>query len=260
MSPIDAPKPDQRSSRQSDTPRLDAISLSALLASRLCHDLINPVGALGAGLEVLDDETMDEGMQEAAFDLIRSSAEKSIALLKYARLAYGAAGGHGTEIALEEAEGVLDSIYEWAKADLDWRLPPDHAPKEIVKTILILGLSASECVPRGGTVTISRDGSTYSIVAEGARAMLQDQLIAALDGEIGGGAGEGGSDSGKKNAGNMGGETSMMPKFAPLYVAGLLVRETGGEVSVTISDNKVTMIADFGPISAGVHATALTAG
>ncbi|MEM9015067.1 MAG: hypothetical protein AAGB02_08160, partial [Pseudomonadota bacterium] len=65
---------------------VDAIALSAFLSSKVCHDLINPVGAVSSGLEVLDDAEMDQTMQDAAMDLIRTGASKAIALLTYARL------------------------------------------------------------------------------------------------------------------------------------------------------------------------------
>ena len=140
------------SARVSDD--LDALSLSALMSSRLCHDLINPVGALSSGLEVLADSSMDETMKEAAIDLIRSSAEKSIALLKYARLAYGASGGAGAELPFEEAQNVLSAMFAWSKATLDWRIAPGYAPKDEVKALLVLALAAADCAPRGGVVVV----------------------------------------------------------------------------------------------------------
>lgn len=206
-----------------DPAALDAISLSALLASRLCHDLINPVGALGSGLEVLDDETMDQAMRDSALDLIRSSGHKSIALLKYARLAYGAAGGFGAELPMEEAEAVLRELYNWCKAELVWKVAPGLAPKEHVKALLILAQAAADCAPRGGVVTVTGEAGHYRIEARGPRIILQDDLIAALGGE--------GAD--------------LKPKFAPAYVAGLLAREAGGLVDAALEGDKVVMRAIF---------------
>jgi histidine phosphotransferase ChpT len=202
---------------------LDPVSLSALLASRLCHDLINPVGALGSGLEVLDDETMDQVMRDAALDLIRSSGHKSIALLKYARLAYGAAGGFGAELPMEEAEAVLRELYNWCKAELVWKVAPGLAPKEHVKAVLILAHAAADCAPRGGEVTVTGEGGDFRIEAVGPRIILQDDLIAALRGEC----------------------EDLKPKFAPAYVAGLLAREAGGVVGAALDGEKVVMRAIF---------------
>ena len=202
---------------------LDPVSLSALLASRLCHDLINPVGAIGSGLEVLEEPGMDKPMQDAAIDLIRSGGQKSIALLKFARLAYGAAGGFGAEIPMEDAAAVLREVYDWAKAELDWRLPSGMAPKEKVKTLLILGHAAADCVPRGGSVVISAEGPHYTVEASGPRTILQEDLVRALEGDT----------------------FELKPKFAPAYVAGLLAREAGGVISVVLDNDKVIMRVNF---------------
>lgn len=203
---------------------LDAISLSALIASRLCHDLINPVGALSSGLEVLEDDSMDEGMKEAAVDLIKNGGNKSVSLLKYARLAYGASGGRGVELPMEEAEILMKELFEWSKADLVWSIPPQHALKEKVKTVMILAHFAADFIPRGGTVTVTQESNDFIIEAEGRRAMLQDDLVTALAGH----------------------HNEIKPKFAPAYVAGILARELGGRIEATrLGEEKVMMRAEF---------------
>lgn len=206
---------------------LDPVALSSLLASRLCHDLINPVGALGSGLEVLDDSGMDQGMRDAALDLIRSGGEKSISLLKYARLAYGAAGGHGAQLPLEEVELILRDLYRWSKAELVWKLKPGLVDKEKAKAILILAHAASDCVPRGGEVTVSGEGDDFTVEAVGTRLMLQDDFVSALAGVT----------------------DDIKPKFAPAYMAGLMARESGGEITAELADEKVVMRAHFGAAS-----------
>ncbi len=203
---------------------LDPVALSALLASRLCHDLINPVGALGSGLEVLDDPDMDHAMKEAALDLIRSGGEKSIALLKYARLAYGAGGGRGAELPMEEAEATLRDLFKWTKASLVWKLPPGHAAKEKVKAVLILTHAAADSVPRGGTVTVTGGGDYFRIEAQGVKTFLPEDLTAALAGE----------------------SAELKPKFAPAYIAGLMARESGGEIWALLDGDRVIMRAKFG--------------
>lgn len=202
---------------------LDPLTLSALLASRLCHDLINPVGALGSGLEVLDDRAMDQGMKDAALDLIRSGGEKSISLLKYARLAYGAAGGRGAQLPLEEAEVALRDLFRWSKAGLVWKLPPGLAAKEQVKAVLILVHAASDCAPRGGEVTVSGTADDFLVEATGPRVLLQDDFISALAGVT----------------------EDLKPKFAPAYVAGLMAREAGGAITAVLEANRVVMHAIF---------------
>ncbi len=212
---VDQPKIDET---------LDATAMSALLSSRICHDLINPVGAIGSGLEVLDDPTMDGTMQEAALDLIRSGAGKAIALLTYARLAYGAAGGFGAQIGLEDAQKVLVDLFETVKPELDWQIAGDFADKENVKVILILAYAAADCVPRGGVVQISGDVQNFSITATGKKVILQDDLVSALRGE----------------------SKDIAPKFMPALIALKLAEERGGHISASKDDEKVEFKASFG--------------
>ncbi len=200
---------------------IDPVALSALLASRVCHDLINPVGALGSGLDVLDETDQDAAMKDAALDLIRSGGQKAIAVLKFARLAYGSAGGFGAQIPMEEAELCLKDLYKWAKADLDWRISPGMRSKEAVKIALILGSFAADCVPRGGKVTVSEELQTIIVAAEGPRALLNEDLVAALQGRA----------------------TELKPKFAPAFIAGELARAMGGETSAEIEGHRVTLRA-----------------
>ena len=73
---------------------LDPMDLAALLCSRVCHDVISPVGAIVNGLEVLEDED-DPSMRDVALELIKKSARSASARLQFCRLAFGAAGWSG---------------------------------------------------------------------------------------------------------------------------------------------------------------------
>jgi hypothetical protein len=77
---------------------LDALDLAALLSSRVCHDVISPVGAIVNGLEVMEDKDMDAEMRSHALALIKSSAGEASARLQFCRLAFGAAGSKGASI------------------------------------------------------------------------------------------------------------------------------------------------------------------
>ncbi len=213
--PVEQPENDQT---------LDATAMSALLSSRICHDLINPVGAIGSGLEVLDDPSMDGAMHEAALDLIRSGAGKAIALLTYARLAYGAAGGYGAQISLEDAQKVLVDLFATVKPELDWQIEGGYADKENVKVILILAYAAADCVPRGGIVQIAGDVNDITITATGKKVLLQDDLLSALRGET----------------------DDIAPKYMPALIALKLAEDRGGHISATKDDEKVVFKAVFG--------------
>lgn len=217
---------------------IDAVSLSALMSSRLCHDLVNPIGALSSGLEVLGDPSMDASMKEAALDLIKSSAEKSVALLKYARLAYGASGGLGAELPYEEAKNVLEALLAWTKASLDWRIAPGHAPKDEVKAILVLGAAAADCVPRGGAIVIEGGRGAYDIRVTGQRVIVQDDMARALEGEI----------------------AELKPKFTPHYLSGLAARAAGGDITLIREEGAAAFKVRFAQESARSAASALTAG
>jgi len=218
--------------------QIDAVSLSALMSSRLCHDLINPIGALSSGLEVLGDPSMDQSMKEAALDLIKSSAEKSVALLKYARLAYGASGGLGAELPYDEARRVLEALLAWTKASLEWRIAPGYAPKDEVKALLILGAAAADCVPRGGNIIIAGEKGGYGIEVTGQRVIVQEEMLRALAGDA----------------------AELKPKFTPHYLSGLAARAAGGGIEAVHREGAVTFTIRYSA-DLGISAPAtLTAG
>src|SRR5208283_1084413 len=102
---------------------LDALDLAALLSSRVCHDVISPVGAIINGLEVLEDEK-DAEMRGHALDLIKSSASEASSRLQFCRLAFGAAGSKGAAIDTGDAEGDEISFRVEAKGP-NARLAPE---------------------------------------------------------------------------------------------------------------------------------------
>jgi len=140
-----------------DIIELNATDLAAMLCSRVCHDLINPIGAIGNGLEVLDDPKQGE-MAEGARDLIASAAKQSRAKLEFARLAYGASSTSGTDIDTRECERVAQILFEIEKADLEWKAPLILLPKHKAKLFMNMLLIAAGSVPRGGQVTASITG------------------------------------------------------------------------------------------------------
>ena len=134
-----------------DIIELKATDLAAMLCSRVCHDLINPIGAIGNGLEVLSDPAQGE-MSEGARELIASAAKQSRAKLEFARLAYGASSTSGTDIDTRECERVARIYFDIEKADLDWQVPLILLPKHKAKLFMNMLLIAAGSVPRGGMV------------------------------------------------------------------------------------------------------------
>lgn len=165
---------------------LDALDLAALLCSRVCHDVISPVGAIVNGLEILEDEK-DAEMRGFALDLIKKSAHTASARLQFCRLAFGAAGSAGASIDIGDAEKVARGLFADQKTQIEWRAPRVLMPKNQVKLILNLCLIAASAIPRGGiiTVTVGGDGdraARFSVTAKGANAKLASHTPALLAG------------------------------------------------------------------------------
>jgi histidine phosphotransferase ChpT len=172
-----------------DVTELEAHDLAALLCSRVCHDIISPVGAITNGLEVLEEEQSDE-MKEFAFDLIRKSATQASAKLQFARIAFGAAGSAGAEIDLADAEKVAAGLMAGEKAELSWEAPRALMAKNKVKLLLNMLLLAMNAVPRGGTikVTVSEqvDAPTFRFECSGPSARVPPSLERLVPGDIAG--------------------------------------------------------------------------
>ena len=165
------------------SPAPDALDLAALLCSRVCHDLISPVGAIVNGLEVLDDNPKAED-RDFALDLIRKSARTASARLQFCRLAFGAAGSAGAQIDLGDALAMARGHIEDGKITLTWNLPRLLLPKNRVKLLLNMLIIAQQTIPRGGTLTIDPigDGETMSfrVTAAGLNARVQQNIADQL--------------------------------------------------------------------------------
>jgi histidine phosphotransferase ChpT len=170
---------------------LDGMDLAALLCSRVCHDVISPVGAIINGLEVLEDEKEGE-MREYALDLIKKSAAAASARLQFCRLAYGAAGSAGAAIDTGDAENVTRGLINNDRTKLVWNAARQYAPKNKVKLVLNLCLIALAIIPRGGAITVNLTGEgetlEVQVEANGANARLAHGIGALISGEPEGGA------------------------------------------------------------------------
>jgi histidine phosphotransferase ChpT len=161
------------SDRMTAPPTIGALDLAALLCSRLCHDLISPVGAIINGLEVMEeDKDKDEETKTFALDLIKKSAGQASAKLQFYRLAFGASGSAGAQIELGDAEKAARGLFEDGKAALVWNLPRALVAKNRVKLLLNMLLVASVAIPRGGTLTADPMGEGYQVTARGLNARL----------------------------------------------------------------------------------------
>lgn len=131
----------------------DRVDFASMLASRLCHDLLSPVGAFANGLELLADEK-DPDMRARCFDLLEQSARTSAAKLKFFRLAFGSAGGFGEAVPPGEAKAAIEGIMADRPITLNWMIGEDALPKPAVKIILNLSLILVDALVRGGRLDV----------------------------------------------------------------------------------------------------------
>lgn len=163
------------------------IDLAALLCSRLCHDLLSPVGAMNNGLELLADEH-DPEMRKRCMDLLAESAKSAADKLKFFRLAFGAAGGFGSEVDPGEAKAVIEPLVcSSGRTELQWSVPPNPLPKRAVKILLNLVLVANDALVRGGTLHVgaeNRGGECEIVIrAVGPRIILDEIVKQTLIGQ-----------------------------------------------------------------------------
>ena len=159
-------------------PAPDALDLAALLCSRVCHDLISPVGAIVNGLEVLDDA--EARRPRICPRLIRKSATTASARLQFCRLAFGAAGSAGAQIDLGDAENMARGLLEDEKTKIAWNLPRMLQPKNRVKLLLNMMIIAQQTIPRGGTLTVDPVGEGeafgFRVTAAGLNARMPQNI------------------------------------------------------------------------------------
>jgi histidine phosphotransferase ChpT len=204
---------------------LAALDLAALLCSRVCHDLISPVGAIVNGLEVLE-EGKDEETRTFALDLIKKSAGTASAKLQFCRIAFGAAGSAGAQIDTGDAEKISRGFLEDDKTKLAWGLPRALLAKNRVKLLLNMLLIAGQTIPRGGQLTVDPVGAGetmgFKVTAAGPNAKLQPAAAALLAGEAADGL-----DA---------------HKIQPFY-AGLLAKDCGMKVAASMEGDAVLISA-----------------
>ena len=209
---------------------LDPLDLAALLCSRVCHDVISPVGAIVNGLEVLEED--DLGMRDFALDLIRKSAGQASARLQFARLAFGAAGSAGASIDLGDAEQVARGMFTEEKTTLAWSAPRALLPKNKVKLLLNLIVIATHAIPRGGVIDVAVTGVVPMGDTAGAEFVLkakgQNARVPALVEELLAGAPESGT---------------VDAHAIQAYYAGMVARAAAMQVALSIEGDEVTIRA-----------------
>ena len=205
---------------------MNAVELASLLCSRLCHDLLSPVGALNNGIELLADE-QDPEMRERCLELLAESARASANKLKFFRLAFGAGGGFGDEIDTREARTALEGIYGADnRVELGWMVAEDKLSKGAIKLLLNLAMIAGDALVRGGRLDVGAEkrGSSLEMVirAEGPRILVDPKLRETIA------------------KGHSGGEVE--PRAAGAWLANALAAEAGGTIQLSDPAEEVLLI------------------
>jgi histidine phosphotransferase ChpT len=202
-----------------------AIDFASLLCSRLCHDLLSPVGALNNGLELLADEH-DPEMRARCLELLNESARASANKLKFFRLAFGAAGGFGDHVDAREARTAIEGMFaESGRIEIGWMVEPATLSKPAIKVLLNLALIAGDALVRGGRLDIGAEktasGTEMVVRAEGPRLVLDPELRRALEGSTS--------------------SAEVTPRAAAAWMASELVREAAGSIQVSAPDDPFVM-------------------
>jgi histidine phosphotransferase ChpT len=212
----------QRCAGHSGYPNMtvNAVDFASLLCSRLCHDLLSPVGALNNGIELLAEEN-DPEMRERCLELLAESARVSASKLKFFRLAFGAAGGFGDVVDTREAKAAIDGLLgSDGRIEISWLVGEATLSKTAIKVLLNLTLIAGDALVRGGRLDIGGEvvgGRTEIVVrAEGPRLVLDPELRTALSGEAD--------------------ETALTPRAAAAWLVHTLATESGGHAQVASTD------------------------
>ena len=155
----------------SDSLAPNRVDLAALLASRICHDLISPIGAIGNGLELLMMDAMSQGPEMA---LIAESVGHANARIRFFRVAFGAATAD-QRLGAAEAAGILSDMTQGGRLSIAWQTRPD-LPRVEVKIAFLLLMCLESALAYGGKITVQVDGGRWQLVAQAAKLRLNAPL------------------------------------------------------------------------------------
>ena len=163
------------------------LEFTAFLVSRVCHDLVGPLGAVVNGLEVLEDER-DAAMRADALKIVTSSAAQALARLQFMRLAFGAAGSAGAELDLGEVGRLIGGLFTTGRVNFEWEPPHAQWPKDWAKLLMNAVLIGADCLPRGGVVRVETgsfgEAPRFTVTATGTGARVSEDVERALKGEV----------------------------------------------------------------------------
>jgi histidine phosphotransferase ChpT len=204
---------------------MDDLEFAGLLVSRVCHDLVSPVGAVMNGLEVLEDER-DAAMRADAMKLVATSAAQAAARLQFARIAFGAAGSAGAELDLNEVGRMVHGLLDGRKVELEWQAASVNWPKDWAKLLMNATLLAADSLPRGGKVHVGTGGDSaapaFKVRATGQGARVLEEVERAVRGEANG---------------------SLDGRSIQPYLTHKLARTLNAGLTLSIRENEIELVA-----------------
>lgn len=219
----------------SETTEVSALELAALMCSRVCHDVISPVGAITNGLEVLADDD-DPEMKVHAMELITKSATQASAKLQFARICFGAGGSAGAELDLQDAKAVAEGLMAGERATLSWDAPVATLGKDYVKLLLNMLLIGMAAIPRGGEVAVTVESGTATpslrVRSTGKAARVPEET--------------------EKFLGGLSTEGALDARSAQPYFTGLVARSLGLTIAARMDGEDFVMEAGFMDVGSGV--------
>ena len=200
------------------------LRVAELLASRMCHDLISPIGAVTNGIELIEEE--GGKIAADALDLAGRSARQASRLLQFYRIAFGL-GGSFSSSRLAEMRDLAEGFLSGSRHKLDWPGgAEDPLPSGLGKLILNMVLVAADCLPRGGRIGVAMQGSegwtAAAVTAEG-DVRMSEELRAAM------------SDAADPQA--------LTPRTVQSYFTALIAIRSGGELIIAEPDAQTLRLA-----------------
>ena len=199
--------------------------LAAMLCSRLCHDMLSPVGALSNGLELLAMEA-DPEMRKSVMELLEQSATISTNKLKFFRLAFGAAGGFGDRVDVAEPRSLIEALAgDNDKIQINWAIETANLSKPSVKVLLNFAQIAIDALVRGGTLDVGaevRDGNCEIVVrATGPKIAFDETIGKAIEGSLP--------------------SSELSSRTAAAHMIALLAEESGGGLQYARTDEALVL-------------------
>ncbi|MCB1537674.1 MAG: hypothetical protein H6865_05495 [Rhodospirillales bacterium] len=199
-----------------------------LLCSRICHDLVSPVAAIANGVELLGEMGAD-GLNDA-LGLLGHSARQASVRLQAFRLCYGAGGSES----LVSGKMIYEAFLHFIESDrvkLDWDLMNDVPDEDLnpgfFKILLNAMLFARECLIRGGTVAVKKDGMTMRVTATGETVTIREGMAEALSGALP--------------------VSQLTPKTVHPYVTHAFARHFGFPLTLEAGENTLTLTLTYTP-------------